>query len=323
MNANLSKAGAQKYSARSLESQLHKRIKHPLTLAATIAIASVGHSEIVLAVQEASQLAGADKPVQAGTTSTRNQLKVLQEQNAELARQNTTLSQELARLRQRYVADNRLWAAQVEKAKKERVFLFSDSEENTRSQSALPVTSPAGDWFINFETYENEDKALERLGTIKKALVPIDISVSKGVVEGQVVYRIRSSGYASRAATNKAAKWINQRLSETSLWIGKRDEAARDQESLGTLDESARELRYVIFVADYPNKERANAVAQALTENGLVAEAKPFELETGTVHKVFIPDLVNKNDAEAILNSLQKTGSFSAAKILKSFSRLD
>lgn len=302
---------------------MYKRIKHPLAFSTAIAIAIAGYAETSMASLETDQLATTDKTLQEGAAKSRVRLSALQEQLAELRRQNTNLNQELENLRLQHEVEIRRWAAALDRATKERVFLFSSSEENGVTQLPPPTTTPTGSWFINFETYRSEERALDRLESIKDALVPINIGISEGVVDGQSVYRVRSMGYESRNATNDAVKWINQRISETSLWIGKRDEGTSGKESFDTPGSPDRELRYVVFVADYTDQERAQAVAEAFTANGIPAEAKPFEINNSIVHKVLIPDLARKDDAEAVLNSLQKTGSFADAKILKSFSRVD
>jgi len=302
---------------------LYKQRKHPLALSIAIAIAGLGQVDASMAIRDKGQLGGVETSIQEGVADLRHRVSTLQDQNADLAHQITILNQELASVQQQHEAEIRGWAAALKRAKKERVFLFSSAEGDVGTQLDLPITTPTGEWFINFETYQSEEKALERLRTIKEALVPINIGVSQGFVDGQIVYRVRSAGYETRNATDKAVKWINQHLSDPSLWIGKLDDGAPSQEPLVDLPPPKRELRYVVFVGDYTDEDRANAVARAFNDNGIVAEAKRFKLANGTVYKVFIPDLNDKDDAEAVLSSLQRTGSFTNAKILKSFNRID
>ena len=302
---------------------MQNQVKNRVALSTAIAIAALGHVEISKGDLETEKSSSGGELVIESDTTAPDQVSALQNRNADLARKNTILNHELASLRQQHELERGRWAAALSKVKKERVFLFSDPEENRSSEQPFPLTTATGDWFINFETYQSKEKAVDRLNTIKDALLPININIFKGVVDGQTVYRVRSIGYETRDATNEAVNLINQRLSEPSLWIGKQDESIADPKSSTTAEAATRELRYVVFVADYTDEGRAKAVAQAFTDNGLSAEAKSFTTIDGLIYKVFVPDLVEKSEAEAVLNSLQKTGSFNGAKILRSFNEID
>ena len=120
--------------------------------------------------------------------TTSDQVSALQNRKRNLARKNT-LNHELASLRQQHELERGRWAAALSKVKKERVFLFSDPKENRSSEQPFPLTTATGNWFINFETYQSKEKAVDRLNTIKDALLPININIFKGVVDGQTVYQ--------------------------------------------------------------------------------------------------------------------------------------
>ncbi len=87
----------------------------------------------------------------------------------------------------------------------------------TATAAAAPVA--AGDWFVNFGSYGQEDTARRWAARLRPEAGKV--VVTTGEKDGRTFYRVRVVGLPSRAAADATARQLAQQYDLGKLWVGR------------------------------------------------------------------------------------------------------
>ncbi|NND65975.1 MAG: hypothetical protein HKN19_00180 [Halioglobus sp.] len=182
-----------------------------------------------------AELATTASPVD--VSASRQALKDMNAQNAELSRQVTNLERDNRRLtdmvagleaqldaQQAAIAKAEAGSATAQAAAPQPAQPAAPAPQPTASKTpaATPVTAtaaPTGNWFVNFGSYGQEPIAREWAGKLNPGSGESVLVTAE--VNGRTIYRVRVVGLSSRDAAERVARQLESTYKLPKLWVGK------------------------------------------------------------------------------------------------------
>ena len=261
-----------------------------------------------------------------------------------LASDNEALRGEIAALRARADAlfdENELLKDREAERAAEAI---AERQKSTTPQSVKP-TSPAfepprqagGPWFVNLESHTSLATANERAAILRDVLRPLNISVASARVNGREYFRVRATGFASKATASQASEWMSAQTNAGPYWLGKAEGAASSASNTARPDEQVvattrpspasakkpvrlKQLpmrdNWFVFVDTYDRGERADSVISELVEKGLEAKVAVESRSGELFYRVQVVGIETEARGNAIVAQL-KDSDFLNARLRK------
>ena len=261
-----------------------------------------------------------------------------------LASDNEALRGEIAALRARADAlfdENELLKDREAERAAEAI---AERQKSTTPQSVKPA-SPAfepprqagGPWFVNLESHTSLATANERAATLRDVLRPLNISVASAKVNGREYFRVRATGFASKATASQASEWMSAQTNAGPYWLGKAEGAASSASNTARPDEQVvattrpspasakkpvrlKQLpmrdNWFVFVDTYDRGERADSVISELVEKGLEAKVAVESRSGELFYRVQVVGIETEARGNAIVAQL-KDSDFLNARLRK------
>ncbi|MAS21730.1 MAG: hypothetical protein CMN49_02200 [SAR116 cluster bacterium] len=261
-----------------------------------------------------------------------------------LASDNEALRGEIAALRARADAlfdENELLKDREAERAAEAI---AERQKSTTPQSVKPA-SPAfepprqagGSWFVNLESHTSLATANERAAILRDVLRPLNISVASARVNGREYFRVRATGFASKATASKASEWMSAQTNAGPYWLGKDEGAASSASNTARPDEQVvattrpspasakkpvrlKQLpmrdNWFVFVDTYDRGERADSVISELVEKGLEAKVAVESRSGELFYRVQVVGIETEARGNAIVAQL-KDSDFLNARLRK------
>jgi cell division protein FtsB len=261
-----------------------------------------------------------------------------------LASDNEALRGEIAALRARADAlfdENELLKDREAERAAEAI---AERQKSTTPQSVKPA-SPAfepprqagGPWFVNLESHTSLATANERAAILRDVLRPLNISVASARVNGREYFRVRATGFASKATASQASEWMSAQTNAGPYWLGKAEGAASsasntarpDEQVIATTRPSPANAKkpvrlkqlpmrdnWFVFVDTYDRGERADSVISELVEKGLEAKVAVESRSGELFYRVQVVGIETEARGNAIVAQL-KDSDFLNARLRK------
>ena len=261
-----------------------------------------------------------------------------------LASDNEALRGEIAALRARADAlfdENELLKDREAERAAEAI---AERQKSTTPQSVKPA-SPAfepprqagGPWFVNLESHTSLATANERAAILRDVLRPLNISVASARVNGREYFRVRATGFASKATASQASEWMSAQTNAGPYWLGKAEGAASSASNTARPDEQVvattrpspasakkpvrlKQLpirdNWFVFVDTYDRGERADSVISELVEKGLEAKVAVESRSGELFYRVQVVGIETEARGNAIVAQL-KDSDFLNARLRK------
>jgi cell division protein FtsB len=261
-----------------------------------------------------------------------------------LASDNEALRGEIAALRARADAlfdENELLKDREAERAAEAI---AERQKSTTPQSVKPA-SPAfepprqagGPWFVNLESHTSLATANERAAILRDVLRPLNISVASARVNGREYFRVRATGFASKATASQASEWMSAQTNAGPYWLGKAEGAASsasntersDEQVIATTRPSPASAKkpvrlkqlpmrdnWFVFVDTYDRGERADSVISELVEKGLEAKVAVESRSGELFYRVQVVGIETEARGNAIVAQL-KDSDFLNARLRK------
>ena len=94
------------------------------------------------------------------------------------------------------------------------------ASQPTVQEAVTQAAAGDGIWVVNISSYNFESMARRKLGEFKKKGVTAEVFPT--TVKGRQIYRIRTTGYETRAEANTWVSLLEDRLGVDSAWVSKR-----------------------------------------------------------------------------------------------------
>ena len=250
-----------------------------------------------------------------------------------LASDNEALRGEIAALRARADAlfdENELLKDREAERAAEAI---AERQKSTTPQSVKPA-SPAfepprqagGPWFVNLESHTSLATANERAAILRDVLRPLNISVASARVNGREYFRVRATGFASKATASQASEWMSAQTNAGPYWLGKAEGAASSASNTARPDEQVvattrpspasakkpvrlKQLpmrdNWFVFVDTYDRGERADSVISELVEKGLEAKVAVESRSGELFYRVQVVGIETEARGNAIVAQLR------------------
>ena len=261
-----------------------------------------------------------------------------------LASDNEALRGEIAALRARADAlfdENELLKDREAERAAEAI---AERQKATTPQSVKPA-SPAfepprqtgGPWFVNLESHTSRATANERAAILRDVLRPLNISVASARVNGREYFRVRATGFASKATASQASEWMSAQTNAGPYWLGKAEGAANsvsntvrpEEQVVATTRPSPTSAKkpvrlkqlpmrdnWFVFVDTYDRGERADSVISELVEKGLEAKVAVESRSGELFYRVQVVGIESEARGNAIVAQL-KDSDFLNARLRK------
>ena len=261
-----------------------------------------------------------------------------------LASDNEALRGEIAALRARADAlfdENELLKDREAERAAEAI---AERQKSTTPQSVKPA-SPAfepprqagGPWFVNLESHTSLATANDRAAILRDVLRPLNISVASARVNGREYFRVRATGFASKATASQASEWMSAQTNAGPYWLGKAEGAASSASNTARPDEQVvattrpspasakkpvrlKQLpmrdNWFVFVDTYDRGERADSVISELVEKGLEAKVAVESRSGELFYRVQVVGIETEARGNAIFAQL-KDSDFLNARLRK------
>ncbi|EHQ58502.1 sporulation related protein [gamma proteobacterium HIMB55] len=284
-----------------------------------------------------NQQTNQDSGLMADNKALQQQIAALQQQNNQLFDENEALKNREAERAERAISAS---------TKAESATPAASPSPQMEVETTAPPSQTGGIWFVNLESHKSQAVANERLALLRTKFRNINLSIASANVNGQTYYRVRATGYASKASATAASKSMAQTLKDGPFWVGKDGEkvsqmpaktAAPAKKQVAkqaqptapkptarqTVPKQPIRLRslpmrdnWFVFVDTYDSGQRADEVISTLNDQGLDAKVAVESRSGELFYRVQIVGIDSEATGNTIVAQL-KADEFKNARLRK------
>lgn len=279
-----------------------------------------------------NQQTNQDSGLMADNKALQQQIAALQQQNNQLSDENEALKNREAERAQRAISTSTKAESATPAA--------SPSPQMEVETTTAPPSQTGGIWFVNLESHKSQAVANERLALLRTKIRNINLSIASANVNGQTYYRVRATGYASKASATAASKSMAQTLKGGPFWVGKDGEKVSQMPAKKQVAKQAQptapkptakqtvpkqpiRLRslpmrdnWFVFVDTYDSGQRADEVISTLNDQGLDAKVAVESRSGELFYRVQIVGIDSEATGNTIVTQL-KADEFKNARLRK------